>query len=98
VSNHADTIGGIPDTVHYSFYIGAIVLFAAVGWTVLRSREYPPEVLRSFADAQPEPDASPAAGAAAAISRNGLLWVAVAIAGVVTVRFAALDSQLYILC
>jgi maltose/moltooligosaccharide transporter len=58
VSNHVDTIGGIPDTVHYSFYIGAIVLFAAVGWTVLRSREYPPEALRSFAAAQPEPAVS----------------------------------------
>jgi maltose/moltooligosaccharide transporter len=97
ISNHA-AAGGVPDAVHYSFYIGAIVLFVAVGWTVLRSREYPPEALRSFADAQPEPDAPPAAGAAAAISRNGLLWVAVAIAGAVTVRFAPLDSQLYILC
>ena len=28
VSNHAEA-GGVPDTVHYSFYAGAIVLFAA---------------------------------------------------------------------
>src|ERR1044072_668833 len=48
VSNHVDaSLGGsvIPDTVRYSFYLGAVVLFAAMGWTVLRSREYPPEVL-----------------------------------------------------
>src|SRR5215510_3344163 len=48
VSNHADAAAGItiPDTVRYSFYLGAIALFAAVGWTVLRTREYPPETLR----------------------------------------------------
>jgi maltose/moltooligosaccharide transporter len=97
VSNHADA-GGVPDTVHYSFYVGAIVLFAAVGWTVLRSREYPPEALRSFAEAQPETDAPSGAVASSASLRNGLLWTALAIVGVATVRIARLDSQLYILC
>ena len=56
VSNHADAAlgsGAIPDTVRYAFYLGAVVLFVAMGWTVLRSREYPPEALRSFADAEP---------------------------------------------
>jgi maltose/moltooligosaccharide transporter len=56
VSNSVDvSMGGsvIPDTVRYSFYLGAIVLFAAMGWTVLRTREYPPEVLLSFSDAVP---------------------------------------------
>jgi maltose/moltooligosaccharide transporter len=57
VSNHAEaTLGAnaIPDTVRYSFYLGAFALFAAMGWTVLRTREYPPEVLLSFSDAEPE--------------------------------------------
>ena len=56
VSNHVDGATGalaIPDTVRYSFYLGAVVLFVAMGWTVLRTREYPPEVLYSFADAEP---------------------------------------------
>ncbi len=96
VSNHADA-GGIPDTVHYSFYIGAIVLFAAVGWTVLRSREYPPEALRSFAAAQPEPAAPPVTLAPSVVRGKGLLWTAVGILGIVIVRMAALDQQLYIL-
>ena len=39
--------GVIPDTVKYSFYCGGVVLFGAVMWTVLRSKEYPPEVLAS---------------------------------------------------
>jgi maltose/moltooligosaccharide transporter len=98
VSNHADTIGGIPDTVHYSFYIGAIVLFAAVGWTVLRSREYPPEALRSFAAAQPQPAAPTVASRPAAIRGKGLLWTAIGIVSIAIVRVAALDQQLYILC
>src|SRR5215217_2442592 len=79
VSNHADTVGGIPDTVHYSFYMGAIVLFAAVAWTVLRSREYPPEALRSFAAAQPEPAAPTVAVGPASARRKGLLWSAAGI-------------------
>ena len=38
----------IPDSVRWSFYIGAAVFFLAVLWTVLRSREYPPEALAAF--------------------------------------------------
>src|SRR5688500_4276030 len=98
VSKHADTVVAIPDTVHYSFYIGAIVLFAAVGWTVLRSREYPPEALRSFAAAQPEPAAPPVTAEPSAVRGRGLLWAAVGILGIATVQIAALDQQLYILC
>ena len=56
VSNHAVatlTGAGIPDTVRYAFEIGAVVLLLAIGWTVLRSREYPPRELLSFDDAVP---------------------------------------------
>ena len=40
--------GGVPDSVRWSFYLGAFVFLAAVGWTLLRTREYPPEQLRDF--------------------------------------------------
>src|SRR5512135_2030322 len=40
----------IPDSVRLSFYLGAAVFFAAVLWTVLRSREYSPEEMASFAE------------------------------------------------
>ncbi len=33
----------IPDSVKYSFYIGAVVFFLSVLWTVITSDEYPPE-------------------------------------------------------
>ena len=40
----------IPDSVRWSFYFGAAVFFLAVLWTVLRSREYPPEDLAAFTE------------------------------------------------
>jgi maltose/moltooligosaccharide transporter len=40
--------GVIPPSVKWSFYIGAAVFFAAVAWTVYRSREYTPEELEAF--------------------------------------------------
>src|SRR5690606_2254144 len=46
--------GEVPDTVRYAFYAGGTVLLLAILWTILRTREYPPEVLRSFDDAEPE--------------------------------------------
>lgn len=49
ISNTAE-VGSIPDTVKFSFYAGAIILFLCVGWTVLRSREYSPEQLKKFED------------------------------------------------
>ncbi len=33
----------IPETVKWSFYIGSAVFFAAVLWTVVTTREYPPD-------------------------------------------------------
>lgn len=40
--------GEIPASVRLSFYIGGVVLMGAIGWTVLRTREYPPEQLQAF--------------------------------------------------
>ena len=45
--------GVIPDTVRLAFDVGAAVMLGAIGWTIIRTREYPPEVLLSFEDAQP---------------------------------------------
>ncbi len=40
--------GNIPDSVKYSFYLGGFAFFGAVLWTVLKTKEYPPEELLSF--------------------------------------------------
>ena len=39
---------GIPLSVEYSFKIGAVVFLLAVLWTVITTKEYPPEEHRSF--------------------------------------------------
>jgi maltose/moltooligosaccharide transporter len=40
--------GIVPPSVKFSFYIGAIVFFLAVLWTIIRTKEYSPEELESF--------------------------------------------------
>jgi maltose/moltooligosaccharide transporter len=44
--------GQIPDSVRLSFYMGAAVFFAAVLWTVIRSKEYSPAEMASFSEDQ----------------------------------------------
>ena len=46
--------GEIPPSVRMSFYIGGVVLIGAMGWTIFKTREYPPDELQRFDDARPE--------------------------------------------
>lgn len=43
--------GEIPDSVKFSFYVGAVVFFLAVAWTVFSTKEYSPEELKKFSEA-----------------------------------------------
>ncbi len=47
VSNTAPE-GVIPDSVRWSFYLGAVAFMGAVVWTVVKSKEYPPEDMEAF--------------------------------------------------
>jgi len=47
-----DPNGGIPDNVIFSFYIGAAALLGTILWTVIKTKEYPPEEFEAFADAE----------------------------------------------
>jgi len=47
VSNTAPA-GIIPNSVKYSFYIGAFVFLAAVMWTVFTTKEFPPEDIKKW--------------------------------------------------
>jgi maltose/moltooligosaccharide transporter len=47
ISNTAPA-GVIPDSVKYSFYIGAIIFLGAVLWTVLTTNEFPPEDIKKW--------------------------------------------------
>jgi maltose/moltooligosaccharide transporter len=94
--------GVVPDTVRYSFFLGAAVLFVTVLWTVISTREYPPAELEAFDDASPElpPAGAPRRG-------WGALWLIVGIAGFWGMHAFAdrfqqqygftLDKQLYLL-
>lgn len=55
VSNTAAE-GIVPDSVKWSFYLGAIAFILAIAWTVFRSREYSPEELKEFEEAEGKPE------------------------------------------
>ncbi len=40
--------GMVPPSVKFSFYIGGAIFFLAVLWTIVRTKEYSPEELKSF--------------------------------------------------
>jgi maltose/moltooligosaccharide transporter len=54
VSGESTVESAIPPTVHVAFTIGAFVFFLAVLFTVLTTREYPPEDLAAFLKAKRE--------------------------------------------
>ncbi len=93
VSNTAEA-GVVPDSVKYAFYYGAVVLLAAVSWTVFTTREYPPEQLRGFSDAKP---VTPRKLEAAAARSDGLIALAIGVIGVAAVWYWGWDKQLYVL-
>jgi maltose/moltooligosaccharide transporter len=88
--------GQIPDTVKYAFYIGGVVLFLAVGWTVVSSREYSPEQLAAFDDAAPAAEHAELKPIEA--RRDSVIWLAIGAAGALLVRAFDLQKDLYLLC
>ena len=54
VTRTAGGKGAIPVTVRLSFYIGAAAFFGAVLWTILTTKEYPPEDMEAFRRAKSE--------------------------------------------
>ncbi|MEJ5963912.1 MFS transporter [Pedobacter immunditicola] len=49
--------GQIPDNVIYSFYAGAAILILTILWTVVTTKEYPPEEMELYHDEPKEEDA-----------------------------------------
>jgi maltose/moltooligosaccharide transporter len=86
--------GEVPDTVKYAFYFGGAMLSLAVGWTVFSTREYPPEMLRSFDDAGTVRHVQLDSGKA---RRGGATWLAAGVVGLTCIFIAQLDPQLYLL-
>lgn len=91
--------GQIPQTVKYSFYFGGAVFLLAVLWTVIKSKEYPPEELASFTEEEyiPGKEVEETTEPLKKYLRRGILWTLVgAISTWPVVRFG-LDKELYIL-
>src|SRR4051812_21361529 len=86
----------IPDTVRYSFEVGAVVLAGAMLWTILTTREYPPAQLHGFGDATPE-SAAVEPGSRSRARGRGAAWLAVGAVIAAGVWDYALDKQLYVL-
>ncbi|TAL87022.1 MAG: MFS transporter [Rhodanobacter sp.] len=84
----------VPDTVKYAFYAGGATLLGAMLWTVLTTREYPPEQLQSFDDAHP---ASEAPASTAVKPGVGLVWLLAGALGAVAIWYWALARELYLL-
>ena len=93
VSNVAGA-GGIPTTVRDAFYIGGAVLLGSVLWTVLSTREYPPEQLRGFEETAAS---APVKVERSKAFRHGLYWLAAAALGAWLVHAYRLEHELYLL-
>jgi maltose/moltooligosaccharide transporter len=87
--------GMIPETVHWSFYIGGAALLAAVAWTVFTTKEYSPQELASFEAARaatPRNTAGAAARTAAQFTGGGMAWALAGLVIAVLVAFARSDA------
>lgn len=100
ISNTAPE-GIIPDSVKWSFYVGALVFLTAVIWTVSRSTEYSPEELESFEDnkAMATPEISPGENQARIVKlmRYGLVLFVIGTVTTAIPFYLNLKKELYIL-
>ncbi len=101
VSNTAPE-GIIPDSVKWSFYVGGIVFFLAVLWTVIKSKEYTPAELAAFekADLELKPEKVLEVGRERDLRIQFMTGVVMTIVGITIstiIYFGDLTKELYIL-
>jgi len=98
ISNTAPE-GEIPQTVRLSFYLGGGVFLLAVLWTVLRTKEYSPEELKSFNNEE-SVDTQSGEESVEPLKkywRRGILWTLVGLVFAWPVYYFKLEKELYIL-
>ncbi len=90
--------GGIPDTVRFAFWFGGAALFLAVLWTVISTKEYDPDEMRSFSGEAAVEGPSPTIRALAArgLGSSGL-WIAAGALVVLAVGQFELEKEVYLL-
>ncbi|MFO7617287.1 MAG: MFS transporter [Bacteroidales bacterium] len=92
--------GVIPPSVRWAFYIGAAVFISAVVWTVIRSKEYSPEELKSFEDNRIQETGQGGAttkASPAGFLRNGLAWSLAGVILTALIYLLRLEKELYVL-
>ncbi len=99
ISNTA-AAGAIPDSVKWSFYVGAVAFFGAVLWTVVRTKEYSPEEMAAFEKEKARRVAELAAPRLAVPAqrflRNGAVWLALGLILTVVLFQLEVDKELYV--
>ncbi|MCF7749699.1 MFS transporter [Bacillus subtilis subsp. subtilis] len=89
--------GQVPDTVRYAFYFGAVVLLAAICWTVFSTREYSPADLARFADAEPPATHQTRRPAGPPPWAQGVLWLLIGGVLAAAIAWQRGDKMLYVL-
>jgi maltose/moltooligosaccharide transporter len=92
---------GIPHNVVLSFTIGGIVFFLAVLYTVLSTKEYPPEELAAFGSDEENESSQEAHDkeslAAGRIYRASFVWIAAGLIISALVKFFNMEPEVHIL-
>ncbi len=90
--------GEVPASVKGAFYIGGVVLFLAVMWTVISTREYSPAQLAQFSEKEKLTSARLAETEISEITLAGVFkWLIAGLVLVAIILYNQLDQQLYIL-
>jgi maltose/moltooligosaccharide transporter len=101
VANVAEA-GIVPPSVKIAFYLGAAFLLAAVMWTVISTKEYPPEDLQRFEKAERASSSSASAAGArspspAVFTTAGALWLIAGAGFTFLIARLSLENELYVL-
>ncbi len=93
--------GHIPDSVKFSFYIGAAAFIIAVSWTVFRTKEYSPEELKEFENKKDETseteDSTDIKIHIKKSDKLGLIFLSIGILLSIALKFMAVNLEVYIL-
>lgn len=98
ISNTAAAAGEVSDNVKYSFYAGAAMLFITVMWTVLSTKEYPPDpAFESALKSRQKKNIENEALYQQKFMRTGLVLAALGTLLSLVIAVFALEKELYVL-
>jgi maltose/moltooligosaccharide transporter len=96
--------GEIPASVKFSFYVGALVFFLAVAWTVFSTKEYSPEELKRFSEAEESQTSNVKSQKSELVTasrffKDGAIWLlfGILITIIITLSVKEIDYGLYVL-